>query len=169
MSVYNAAASTAAAGTPEGADDWVEFCDRHARASAADFAKAFCTYVSLNLPESARATLSHRDFLRKFIDSFCEHFESEYLRRSARSVVTCHPIMPLSSMLGRLFSFFYGTGELYQLRASSRIIHICRDLIDDLSVVLLCSSMMHFFLKLHHQHSCPLSYQLSRSNVLRNI
>lgn len=70
---------------PEGADDWVEFCDRHARASASDFAKAFCTYVSLNLPESARSTLSHRDFLRKFVDTFCEHFESEYLRRSARS------------------------------------------------------------------------------------
>ncbi|XP_043278994.1 SH2B adapter protein 1 [Venturia canescens] len=87
MSVYNASstASGVAVVTPESADDWVEFCDRHARASASDFAKAFCTYVSLNLPESARATLSHRDFLRKFIDTFCEHFESEYLRRSARS------------------------------------------------------------------------------------
>ncbi|XP_015592919.1 SH2B adapter protein 1 isoform X2 [Cephus cinctus] len=91
MSVYNAtvvvaaAAAAAAAATPDGADDWVEFCDRHARAAASDFAKAFCTYVSLNLPESARATLSHRDFLRKFVETFCDHFESEYLRRSARS------------------------------------------------------------------------------------
>ncbi|XP_012251547.2 SH2B adapter protein 1 isoform X2 [Athalia rosae] len=76
MSVHNNA---------EGADDWAEFCDRHARAAASDFAKAFCTYVNLNLPESARATLSHRDFLRKFVDTFCEHFETEFLRRSTRS------------------------------------------------------------------------------------
>lgn len=83
--VNNATSSSTTTNTmPEGADDWVEFCDRHARASASDFAKAFCTYVSLNLPESARSTLSHRDFLRKFVDTFCEHFESEYLRRSAR-------------------------------------------------------------------------------------
>ncbi|XP_034941555.1 SH2B adapter protein 1 isoform X2 [Chelonus insularis] len=92
MNVYNASsaattvvAAAAAVGAVEGSDDWVEFCDRHARAAASDFAKAFCTYVSLNLPESARTTLSHRDFLRKFIDTFCEHFENEYLRRSARS------------------------------------------------------------------------------------
>ncbi|XP_044002506.1 SH2B adapter protein 1 isoform X2 [Aphidius gifuensis] len=83
--VNNATSSSTTTTMPEGADDWVEFCDRHARASASDFAKAFCTYVSLNLPESARSTLSHRDFLRKFVDTFCEHFESEYLRRSARS------------------------------------------------------------------------------------
>lgn len=84
MSVYNAVTAAGVA-SPEGADDWIEFCDRHARASASDFAKAFCTYVSLNLPESAKATLSHRDFLRKFVETFCDHFESEYLRRSASS------------------------------------------------------------------------------------
>ncbi|KAI4495999.1 hypothetical protein M0802_008214 [Mischocyttarus mexicanus] len=72
--------------SPDSANGWIEFCERHARASASDFAKAFCTYVSLNLPESARSTLSHRDFLKKFIDSFCEHFESEYLRRTVRSL-----------------------------------------------------------------------------------
>ncbi|XP_015114720.1 SH2B adapter protein 1 isoform X2 [Diachasma alloeum] len=112
MSVYNAsagntgnAAANNAVGTPEGADDWMEFCDRHARASASDFAKAFCTYVSLNLPESARATLSHRDFLRKFIDTFCEHFESEYLRRSARSPSfhdTRHPVTNSTSHNNRV-------------------------------------------------------------------
>ncbi|XP_012280407.1 SH2B adapter protein 1 isoform X2 [Orussus abietinus] len=86
MSVHNA---SAVAATSEASDDWLEFCDRHARASASDFAKAFCTYVSLNLPESARATLSHRDFLRKFVEAFCEHFETEYLRRSTRSPSFC--------------------------------------------------------------------------------
>ncbi|XP_018400975.1 PREDICTED: SH2B adapter protein 1-like isoform X1 [Cyphomyrmex costatus] len=81
-----ATSSTATAASPEAATGWIEFCERHARASASDFAKAFCAYVSLNLPESARANLSHRDFLRKFVESFCEHFESEYLRQSVRSL-----------------------------------------------------------------------------------
>lgn len=77
----------AVAVSPEAAPGWIEFCERHARASASDFAKAFCTYVSLNLPESARSNLSHRDFLRKFVESFCEHFESEYLRRTIRYAI----------------------------------------------------------------------------------
>ena len=80
----------AVAVSPEAAPGWIEFCERHARASASDFAKAFCTYVSLNLPESARSNLSHRDFLRKFVESFCEHFESEYLRRTVRSPSFTH-------------------------------------------------------------------------------
>jgi len=82
-----ATTSTATAPSPEAATGWIEFCERHARASASDFAKAFCAYVSLNLPESARANLSHRDFLRKFVESFCEHFESEYLRQSVRYAI----------------------------------------------------------------------------------
>ncbi|XP_077278320.1 SH2B adapter-like protein Lnk isoform X2 [Temnothorax americanus] len=81
-----ATSSTATAASPEAATGWIEFCERHARASASEFAKAFCAYVSLNLPESTRANLSHRDFLRKFVESFCEHFESEYLRQSVRSL-----------------------------------------------------------------------------------
>lgn len=79
-------ATSSTAVSPDTAAGWVEFCERHARASASDFAKAFCTYVSLNLPECARANFSHRDFLRKFVESFCEHFESEYLRQSVRCV-----------------------------------------------------------------------------------
>ncbi|XP_012223613.1 SH2B adapter protein 2 isoform X2 [Linepithema humile] len=86
VATTTATSSTATAASPEAATDWIEFCERHARASASDFAKAFCAYVSLNLPESARANLSHRDFLRKFVESFCEHFESEYLRQGVRSL-----------------------------------------------------------------------------------
>lgn len=78
-------AAPAVAVSPEAAPGWIEFCERHARASASDFAKAFCTYLSLNLPESTRSNLSHRDFLAKFVESFCVHFESEYLRRTVRS------------------------------------------------------------------------------------
>lgn len=88
-----ATSSTATAVSPEAATDWNEFCERHARASASDFAKAFCAYVSLNLPESARANLSHRDFLKKFVESFCEHFESEYLRQGVRYCGFCIVIL----------------------------------------------------------------------------
>jgi len=86
LATTTATSSTVIAASPEGATGWTEFCERHARASASDFAKAFCAYVSLTLPESARASLSHRDFLRKFVESFCEHFESEYLRYNVRCV-----------------------------------------------------------------------------------
>ncbi|KAF4520230.1 hypothetical protein B566_EDAN009955 [Ephemera danica] len=63
--------------------NWIEFCDRHARVAASDFARAFCTYVSSNLPENARSTVSHRDFVRKFVDCFVEHFEAEFLRKNS--------------------------------------------------------------------------------------
>lgn len=86
VTTTTAASSTAIAASPETATGWIEFCERHARASASDFAKAFCTYVNLNLPESARTDLPHRDFLTKFLESFREHFENEYLRQSVRSL-----------------------------------------------------------------------------------
>ncbi|EZA51794.1 hypothetical protein DMN91_003861 [Ooceraea biroi] len=81
-----ATSSAVIAASPETTTGWSEFCERHARASASEFAKAFCAYVSLTLPESARTSLSHRDFLKKFVDSFCEHFENEYLRHNVRSL-----------------------------------------------------------------------------------
>ncbi|XP_055601918.1 SH2B adapter protein 2-like isoform X2 [Uranotaenia lowii] len=60
---------------------WAEFCERHARAASADFAKSCVHYVTNNLPESARQTVSHRDFLRRFVDCFSEHFEHDFHRR----------------------------------------------------------------------------------------
>ncbi|XP_071447748.1 SH2B adapter protein 2 [Hetaerina americana] len=62
--------------------NWIEFCDKHAKGAASDFAKAFCIYVSANLPESARTTVSHRDFVRKFVDCFVDHFENELTKRN---------------------------------------------------------------------------------------
>ncbi|XP_058805987.1 SH2B adapter protein 2 [Phymastichus coffea] len=64
---------------------WADFCDNQARAAAAEFARSFCHYVNVELSEAARANLSYRDFLRRFVESFCEHFEAEYLRRTAKS------------------------------------------------------------------------------------
>ncbi|XP_029671311.1 SH2B adapter protein 2 isoform X1 [Formica exsecta] len=86
VTTTTATSSTAIAASPETATGWIEFCERHARALASDFAKAFCTYVNLNLPESARTDISHHDFLKKFVESFCEHFENEYLRQNVRSL-----------------------------------------------------------------------------------
>lgn len=60
---------------------WTEFCERHARAAASDFAKSCVHYVNKNLPENVRTTVSHRDFMMKFIECFSEHFESEFSRR----------------------------------------------------------------------------------------
>ncbi|XP_075218716.1 SH2B adapter-like protein Lnk isoform X2 [Lycorma delicatula] len=57
--------------------NWIEFCDKHAKSAAADFAKAFCLYVNSHLPESARPTISYKDFVRKFLECFEEHFETE--------------------------------------------------------------------------------------------
>ncbi|XP_055544476.1 SH2B adapter protein 2 isoform X2 [Wyeomyia smithii] len=60
---------------------WAEFCERHARAASADFARSCVNYVTNNLPESARHTVSHRDFMRRFIECFQEHFEHDFYRR----------------------------------------------------------------------------------------
>lgn len=64
---------------------WAEFCERHARAASADFARSCVHYVTNNLPESARQTVSHRDFMRRFIECFQEHFEHDFYRRRMQS------------------------------------------------------------------------------------
>lgn len=64
---------------------WAEFCERHARAASADFARSCVHYVTNNLPESARQTVSHRDFMRRFIECFSEHFEHDFYRRRVQS------------------------------------------------------------------------------------
>ncbi|XP_053680024.1 SH2B adapter protein 2 [Anopheles nili] len=63
---------------------WTEFCERHARAAAADFARACVNYVTNNLPEVARHTISHRDFMRRFVHCFEARFEEEFQRRKAQ-------------------------------------------------------------------------------------
>ncbi|XP_034237608.1 SH2B adapter protein 1 isoform X3 [Thrips palmi] len=57
--------------------NWVEFCDKHAKSAAADFANAFSSYNSSHMSDTARHHVSHKEFLRKFIDCFQEHFEAE--------------------------------------------------------------------------------------------
>ncbi|KAL0266582.1 UNVERIFIED_CONTAM: hypothetical protein PYX00_009083 [Menopon gallinae] len=62
--------------------NWTDFCDKHAKSAACEFAKAFCSYVSTNLPNSNR-TSSHKEFVTKFIDSFAHHFEVEIAKRNS--------------------------------------------------------------------------------------
>lgn len=60
---------------------WSEFCERHARAAASDFAKSCVHYINKNLPENVRTTVSQRDFMMKFVECFSEHYETEFSRR----------------------------------------------------------------------------------------
>lgn len=56
-------------------------CERHARAAASDFAKSCIHYINTNLPGNVQVSASHTDFLKRFIECFSEHFETEFSRR----------------------------------------------------------------------------------------
>ncbi|XP_014238221.1 SH2B adapter protein 2 isoform X2 [Trichogramma pretiosum] len=76
--------------------DSAEFCDRCAKTAAIDFAHGFCTYVNSHLSEQDRANLSYKDFLRRFVDTFCEHFECEYAQLLVNMPTTSNfPMSPL--------------------------------------------------------------------------
>lgn len=60
---------------------WIDFCERHAVAAAQDFSKSCMQYITMNMPESARAAVNHKELLRKFTDSFAEHFEADFCKR----------------------------------------------------------------------------------------
>ena len=40
--------------------------------------------MSLNLSETAKATITYKDFLKKFIDTFSEHFETDFINGASR-------------------------------------------------------------------------------------
>ncbi|XP_055374222.1 SH2B adapter protein 2 isoform X2 [Condylostylus longicornis] len=61
--------------------DWQEFCERHAKASASDFAKSCLQYTNTNMSSDIKDQITHGDFMKKFLEFFEEHFESEYIRR----------------------------------------------------------------------------------------
>ncbi|KAL3271353.1 hypothetical protein HHI36_021837 [Cryptolaemus montrouzieri] len=71
----------AALETPMGDNAWIEFCERHATAAAQDFAKSAAQFITHNLSENNKNIITHKDFLRKFIESFSEQFEIDYNRR----------------------------------------------------------------------------------------
>uniref|UniRef100_A0A0A9ZB29 SH2B adapter protein 2 n=2 Tax=Lygus hesperus TaxID=30085 RepID=A0A0A9ZB29_LYGHE len=63
--------------------NWVDFCEKHAKTAASNFAKSFVCYASSHTPSSS--TWEHKEFLSKFIDSFVEHFENELLTLQDRA------------------------------------------------------------------------------------
>ncbi|XP_018321637.1 SH2B adapter protein 2 [Agrilus planipennis] len=65
--------------------NWQEFCERHAKAAAHDFSKSCAHFISMNLPENARATVSHKDFLKKFVECFNEQFEVNFNKRKLQN------------------------------------------------------------------------------------
>lgn len=75
--------SAMASVSPE--SNWVEFCDKHAKSAAADFVNAFTLYTSSHMSDSLRHHVSHKEFLRKFVDCFQEHFEAEFGSQNASS------------------------------------------------------------------------------------
>lgn len=79
MAIANNSTINAAAGIY----GWSEFCERHARAAATDFAKSCVHYINTNLPGNVQVSASHTDFMKRFIECFSEHFETEFARRRA--------------------------------------------------------------------------------------
>lgn len=60
---------------------WINFCERHAQAAAQDFSKSCNQFINMNLPESAKSTITHKDFLRKYVDFFKDQFEMDFNKR----------------------------------------------------------------------------------------
>lgn len=81
--------------------NWIEFCDKHAKSAAVDFAKAFTSYVNSHVPESARSTVSTKDFLKKFIECFEEHFEGEFCKKTFKDKVPNGSIVSTTGSLSQ--------------------------------------------------------------------
>ncbi|XP_050502488.1 SH2B adapter protein 2 [Diabrotica virgifera virgifera] len=60
---------------------WINFCERHAQAAAQDFSKSCIQYINMNLSESAKSTITHKEFLRKYIEAFKDQFEMDFNKR----------------------------------------------------------------------------------------
>lgn len=78
---------------------YTDFCERHARNAANDFAKSSQCLLS-TFPTSER-NLTHREFLSTFIICFTEHFEKEFYRFSNYKVN--------KTTLGALQVFFFSS------------------------------------------------------------
>ena len=59
-----------------------DFCDRHAKAAAADLVTAFCSYRNCR---PTATCISYTEFAKKFADRFITHFENEFLKRNPAS------------------------------------------------------------------------------------
>ncbi|XP_004519594.1 SH2B adapter protein 2 isoform X2 [Ceratitis capitata] len=63
--------------------NWEEFCERHSRVAAADFAKACINYINGTMPPEEGRKIQYRNFGQKFAEAFVDHFDAEFcLRRN---------------------------------------------------------------------------------------
>lgn len=60
---------------------WTEFCERHAQAAAQDFSKSCMQFINTCLQENAGSSISYRDYLKKYVDTFTEQFEIDFNKR----------------------------------------------------------------------------------------
>ncbi|CAG9559379.1 unnamed protein product [Danaus chrysippus] len=65
-------------------DGWVEMCERQAKNSAQDFAKACLHYIQTNSNEAAARPLSQKELLKKFVECFTEQFDFEFGKLKAQ-------------------------------------------------------------------------------------
>lgn len=65
-----------------------DFCERHARHSAMDFSKSVLSFLNSLPPEVAngRSSVTHRDFMKLYVENFEKFFESDFLRRRQQKV-----------------------------------------------------------------------------------
>lgn len=68
-----------------GEQTWQKFCESHATASAVDFSKSVLQFMN-RMPEVSRNQISHRDFMKTYVENFEKLFENEFLRRRQMKV-----------------------------------------------------------------------------------
>lgn len=62
-------------------NSWMDFCERHAQAAAQDFSKSCMQYMNINLQDNACSSISSKDFLKKYLETFTEQFEIDFNKR----------------------------------------------------------------------------------------
>lgn len=63
----------------------IEFCERHAQAAAQDFSKSCIQYINTSIQENTNVSLTYRDFLKRYVDTFTEQFEIDFNKRKLHS------------------------------------------------------------------------------------
>lgn len=73
------------ASSTSGEQTWQKFCESHASASAVDFSKSVLQFMN-RMPEVSRNQITHRDFMKIYVENFEKFFENEFLRRRQMKV-----------------------------------------------------------------------------------
>ncbi|XP_041972170.1 SH2B adapter protein 1 [Aricia agestis] len=68
-------------------DGWVEFCERQAKTTAQDFAKAYLHFVQNNTTDTVSRPISQKEILKKFVECFSEQFDIEFGKLKAQNKI----------------------------------------------------------------------------------